>query len=149
MSYNCCTRTDSDYTTLWHNSLLFNGTDQLGDNRNSTGQDTSSRAPWFFSRDAAMPLHASTANYSFARGNGTHLYPPSLGISSLLHTTVLSREANYVILQDVARLHPLIQPPSYGWSDLRFEDDLLRDIRDWTLAPPALDDAGQQKKALL
>jgi hypothetical protein len=63
-SYNCCTTVDSDYTTAWHNSLLVDGTGQLGDNRNSTGQDTSVQAPWFFNREAAMPLHASTAHYS-------------------------------------------------------------------------------------
>jgi hypothetical protein len=159
-SYNCCTDVDSDYTTAWHNSLLFDGTGQLGDNRNSTGQDTSTGAPWFFTRDAAMPLHASTAHYSFARGDGTRLYPSSLGISSLQRTTVMSRDSGYVMLHDRAAMsgtrrvdqvfhaQQSMTTATPGWVLGTNEDDRLLGIR--VLAPSSVgSDLGTQQSGNL
>src|SRR5215216_2717478 len=101
-AYNCCGSPGGDYgySSRYHSSLLIDGVGQLGDDRGT--RHSSSQHAWFFDREASMPVHVSTQHYAFARGDGTRLYPPSLGTQSLLRTMALSRDG-YAVLHDRAR----------------------------------------------
>lgn len=106
VAYNCCYTNTSEYqSTPWHNTFLFDGTGQLGDNKtvtNQTGKNCGTATPtWFYDREASMPLHVSTDHYVFARGDGRWLYPSTLGINTLLRTVALCREnGGFVALHD-------------------------------------------------
>jgi len=104
-AYNCCTDTTMDYqSTSWHNTLLFDGQGQLGDDKTilrQTGIRPGLAPAWFMKRSAYMSLHASTDHYAFARGEGSNLYPESLNIHRLQRTVGFSREGNsFIALQD-------------------------------------------------
>jgi hypothetical protein len=109
-AYNCCTPLDTRfYSTQYHNSFLIEGVGQYGDERNlllNSGGGVDDNAvdhPWFFRRDASMPIHLSTAHYAFARGDGSKLYHPAAGVQSILRTVVLARDG-YAALHDRLRL---------------------------------------------
>jgi hypothetical protein len=148
-AYNCCGNPGGDYgySTRYHSSLLIDGVGQLGDDRGT--RHGSSQHAWFFSREASMPLHVSTQHYAFARGDGTRLYPSSLGAESLLRTTVLSRDG-YAVLHDQARFgsarrveqlfhFQLSASAGGGWVKGTNENDHVLGIR--TLAPAAVSTA--------
>ncbi len=102
-AYNCCSGGPDYHSTPWHNAFLFDGQGQLGDDKNPSldGMCYGCNHPWFFAREASMPLHVSTDHYAFARGDGRRLYPASLGIQTLLRTVGLSREnGGFIALQD-------------------------------------------------
>jgi hypothetical protein len=106
VGYNCCdTQSNAFHSSAWHNTFLFDGQGQLGDDKTSTGASVkacgSALPPWFYDRDASMPLHASTDHYAFARGSGAQLYPSTLNTQALLRTVGLSREdGGFIVLQD-------------------------------------------------
>lgn len=108
VAYNCCFPNDRRYySTEYHNSFLFDGRGQYGDERNfrlnQNGRvvHDAVKHPWFFDREASMPLHASTEHYAFARGDGKRLYPSELNVTTLLRTVGFSRENDgFVALQD-------------------------------------------------
>lgn len=111
VAYNCCQPTRDYQSTAWHNTFLFTNDigaeeGQLGERdatQHETGYDCeiSGNPPWFFDRDASMPLHLSTDHYAFARGDGRNLYRSTLQINTLLRTVGLCREnGGFVVLQD-------------------------------------------------
>jgi Domain of unknown function (DUF4962) len=106
VAYNCCYTTTSEYqSTSWHNTFLFDGIGQLGDDKtvtNQTGKACGTTTPmWFYQREASMPLHESTDHYAFARTDGKRLYPSTLNITTLLRTVGLCREnGGFVTLHD-------------------------------------------------
>jgi hypothetical protein len=83
----------------FHNTLLVNGTGQLGDDR-SYGLD-GKRIPWMLQRDADLSLLGSTAHYAFARGEGARLYPAAANVSRVVRTVALAREGHIVLHDDI------------------------------------------------
>jgi Domain of unknown function (DUF4962) len=110
VAYNCCDRGSSKYhSTPWHNTFLFDGQGQLGDNKTVAREESkscgSTQPAWFYEREASMPLHASTDHYAFARGDGRRLYPSALNVTTLMRTVGLSREnGGFIALRDRAVL---------------------------------------------
>lgn len=110
VAYNCCDPKPDFHSTPWQNTFLFDGIGQVGDDKNGDGRGKPRQAgiacgtnspPWFFRRQASLPLHASSDHYAFARAQGRRLYPAALGITTLLRTVGLSREnGGFVALQD-------------------------------------------------
>lgn len=156
-AYNCCTSSSEYHSTVWHNSFLVDGRGQLGDDKLPSWETMAAGRdhPWFFAREAELPLHDSTAHYAFARGEGARLYPPDLGIVRLARLVALSREPAYLALHDRAELagehtveqlfHAQERSGADGpWLRLANQDDVVLGIRVFAPAAPVVAFSQQQ-----
>ncbi len=85
--------------TALHNTLTVDGMDQLGAGPKTKGDEAQSY-DWFAYREASIPFQGSSDDFSYAIGNGAHLYPASLGLDRWdRHVLFLDRK--WVILRDV------------------------------------------------
>jgi hypothetical protein len=106
--YNCCgtgTPTDPDayHSSLWHNSVTFDGVGQLGDTKISTGGlgiPCGNVPAWFAQRQPSIPVHVSTTHFAIGQADGSRLYPASVGLTRALRMVVMDRETSMVALNE-------------------------------------------------
>jgi hypothetical protein len=88
------------FQSVFHNTLLFDGTGELGDDKVS---DNGLGYSWFFQRQAHLSIVADTTDYAFVQADATQLYPTGDNLQSLLRTFVLARDG-YVVLNDTVSM---------------------------------------------
>ena len=96
--------------TAFHNSLLVDGTGQLGEGVRANG-DSSGAYSWFQQRQGGIPFQASTAHHAYAVAEGAKLYPTAMGLSRFdRHALFLDRR--FVVLRDAISASA---PHDFGW----------------------------------
>jgi hypothetical protein len=107
-AYNCCgTGTSSDpdayHSSIWHNSVTFDGVGQLGDTKISAGGlgiPCGNVPAWFAQRKPTVPVHVSTTHFAIGQADGSRMFPTSVGLSRALRMVVLDRETSMVALNE-------------------------------------------------
>lgn len=85
--------------TKYANSLLIDGDGQLGEGVRTCHMRS---CPWFFERIGSIPTRGSTANFSFAVGAGSQLYPKHLQLQTF-GRSVLFVDRRIPVIRDVVR----------------------------------------------
>lgn len=85
--------------TKYANSLLIDGKGQLGEGLRTCHMRS---CPWFFERIGTIPIRGSTANFSFALGAGSQLYPREKGLQTF-GRSVLYVDRRIPVIRDVVR----------------------------------------------
>lgn len=85
--------------TKYANSLLIDGEGQLGEGVRTCHMRS---CPWFFERIGTIPLRGSTANFSYALGAGSQLYPREKGLETF-GRSVLFLDRELPVVRDVVR----------------------------------------------
>ena len=88
------------FQSVFHNTLLFDGTGELGDDKVS---DRGLSYSWFSQRQSKLSVVTDTTDYAFVQADGTHLYPSGDNVQSLLRTFVMARDG-YVVLNDTVAM---------------------------------------------
>lgn len=110
--------------TKYANSLLIDGDGQLGEGVRTCHMRS---CPWFFERIGTIPIRGSTANFSFALGAGSRLYPKEKGLRTF-GRSVLFVDREFPVVRDVVRADGLrrFELVYHGMDGVSRDGDWLR-----------------------
>ncbi|HYO51350.1 DUF4962 domain-containing protein [Archangium sp.] len=97
--------------TVFHNSLTIDGVGQLGEGVRDRS-DSAASYSWYLGRKGGIPFFGSTDHFGYTIGDGSTLYPSTLGLRRWdRHALFLDRR--WVVLRDVVQAS---KSHVYRWS---------------------------------